>query len=151
MTNIDDLKMTVFLIGYRMKCSNQRSLISINSSFLNSTHFSVDMGTVDMNTVTQLDFSVLFINRTAIMKDYVNYVDITLLNIVGSTMIPLTPLIPSEQYLFRNQIGGIKHIHYNLSSNLSAVFGYYYFNSTASDSFYIWSNFIHRKRVCPLN
>ena len=76
-------------MGFRMNCSHSRSYVSINATIYNSTHYSVIMATIDMNTIIQLDFSVLMFNRTAIMVNYVNYVDIYRTNVVGNTQYPI--------------------------------------------------------------
>ena len=144
------MQIVAFLMGFRTTCSDYRSYISINASVLNATHYSVDMATIDMNRVTQLDFSILMFNRTAIMATYINYVDIFITNMVGNTQYIIGSSSPANQYLYRNQIGGATHLVFNLSTSLGYN-GYFYFNSSANDSFYIWKNFIHRKRVCPTN
>lgn len=68
------------------------------------------MATIETNSLTQLDFSILMFNRAEIMLNYVNYVDILVLNIVGNALVYVTPAIPNDQYIYRNQIGGGIHV-----------------------------------------
>jgi hypothetical protein len=146
----EDIQIQAFPIAFRLQAWSNRSSFSLNASLFNSTHYSLNVSTIDNDSLSEIAFSVLCFNRQILTMYYKVYVDLVLARIVGNFSTNLADVVTTDMYLYRNGIVGGVLVQFMLNGSQTNPNYFYYNYSSDSQSLVILRGFNHRVRQCPL-
>jgi hypothetical protein len=144
----DDLHFIAFPYGFKLTTNSLQSILSINATALNATHFTVNISTGLANSLLLVDFSVLAFNRGEIMSNYSVYIDLMLSSVSGTNTTSQAGSLLPTQYIFRNSISGGIHLYFPLTGNPTSANYYYYSVSSPSNNQIVWRTFNNRVINC---